>query len=480
MQPQLAFDLFVPDRFEGLQQRAPDQLGQIIEPVPAGLEQIDAIYADMASAGRGAFLILRGDSGTGKSTFLHTLGMFREGVATSSISGTSEITKALGSIAASQEPLHVIVLEEREALRDVPKSALERDLHAINGFLRSDRGMKYLVVWPCNTDDLEAELIDRAQSIGASALLGIGNPSFRFRGPLKDQFRRIAENTVAILNQGATLSDLGVSDEEVTSVVAKATTVGAMLAEIRAAIISKRQGVAGLIKRDPFKLWVVVAAGSEPDKEVAALTRGRYSAVDIERLMAATDANIVRELKQYPEKLGILGTVLDAKIFHLPMLAALDCARKYADDGLRSRMQREKLSDKATKATKPVDRLRNTDLGRIFDAGSQGLLATGGKPGSNTEEAFRKLAAVAQSSDIALNRSFAMGLKDAGYITDFETEKDLGSGLTRRTDLMCSTERLGVVRVEMMWRARTSRAEIANYVLTKLFNYGKAIGFLSG
>lgn len=31
-----------------------------------------------------------------------------------------------------------------------------------------------------------------------------------------------------------------------------------------------------------------------------------------------------------------------------------------------------------------------------------------------------------------------------------------------------------------MWRARTSRAEIANYVLTKLYNYGRAIGFLNG
>jgi len=29
-----------------------------------------------------------------------------------------------------------------------------------------------------------------------------------------------------------------------------------------------------------------------------------------------------------------------------------------------------------------------------------------------------------------------------------------------------------------MWRTDTTRSEIANYVLTKLFNYGHAIGFL--
>lgn len=47
MSTQLVLDLFVPDRFEGLAQRAPDQLGSIIEPVPLGLEIIDAIYTDM-------------------------------------------------------------------------------------------------------------------------------------------------------------------------------------------------------------------------------------------------------------------------------------------------------------------------------------------------------------------------------------------------------------------------------------------------
>jgi hypothetical protein len=30
----------------------------------------------------------------------------------------------------------------------------------------------------------------------------------------------------------------------------------------------------------------------------------------------------------------------------------------------------------------------------------------------------------------------------------------------------------------MMWRKQTGRAEIANYTLTKLNNYGKAIGLL--
>jgi DNA (cytosine-5)-methyltransferase 1 len=38
----------------------------------------------------------------------------------------------------------------------------------------------------------------------------------------------------------------------------------------------------------------------------------------------------------------------------------------------------------------------------------------------------------------------------------------------------------GPIRIEIMWRSTTSRADIANYVLSKLGNYGKAIGLLGG
>src|SRR5690606_11373249 len=132
MTAQLTLDLFVPDRFEGLKQRAPEQLGTIIEPVPEALEAVDRLFTDISSAGRGGFLILRGDSGSGKSTFLHTINMFRENVITSSLPGSVSVPDARKRAQRQNCGLHIVVLEEREALRDVPATDLERDLHAIN------------------------------------------------------------------------------------------------------------------------------------------------------------------------------------------------------------------------------------------------------------------------------------------------------------------------------------------------------------
>lgn len=313
--------------------------------------------------------------------------------------------------------------------------------------------------------------------IGSKALLGLDERPFVFNGPARGQFRKIAENTVATLNQGATLADFGVSEAEIEGLIAKAETLGDLLGYLRAAINKKKGVVSSLLAKEQCRLWIVVAAGNEPEGEVAALTRGQYSAIDVARSMAATEANIVKELKSYPDKLGILATMLDAKIFHLPMLAALDIARKYAGPDLRERMKKAGLSDKPTRATKPLDRLAKIDFGRAFEASSAGTMSPGNKPGSNTQEAFKKLVAIAQSNDVPLNCALGEALTSAGYVRSYKPERDFGNGLTRCTDLYCQLDG-GVIRLEVMWRAKTGRAEIANYALTKLFNYGRAIGYL--
>ena len=103
---------------------------------------------------------------------------------------------------------------------------------------------------------------------------------------------------------------------------------------------------------------------------------------------------------------------------------------------------------------------------------------TKGKVGSNTEQAFRKLSEIAKNNDQLLNDTLGKALVAGKLIDRFETEKDFGKGLTRFTDIIGHDSK-DIVRLELMWRSKTGRAEIANYTLTKLYNYGRAIGFLS-
>jgi hypothetical protein len=469
-------DISLPDRYDMLARKAVNQLSQIIAPVDAALEFIDELHSDMRASSRGAFLIIRGDSGTGKSTFIHTIGLFRDDVETVTFTKDQDVGDALRSLNPTRKKLRVVVFEGREALTDVSKELLEKSIHAINSFVRTPAGELTIVAWPANRDDLAALLSSLSTEIGAEALVGLGDPIFRFQGPPKQQYIPIVNKTLALLNQGETLHDLGISDERSAQLLDESTTIGVFLAKVRRDLLSNQRQLSALTKKEVCRVWIVVLAGNEPEGDIDALTRGTMYSADIDRMLSVTNANIVKDLKEFPEKLGLLGTYLDARVLHVPVLAALAVVRTYAGDSLRNTMKTAGMSAAPEKDAK--ERLDETSLVASFKNDPIGARKVGGKVGPNSVAAFEKLTSIASSNDVQLNRAIADCLKDLGVISDYGLEKDFGTGMTRRTDILATTP-TSTIRLEMMWRRKTGRAEIANYVLGKLYNYGKAIGYLS-
>ena len=349
-------------------------------------------------------------------------------------------------------------------------------MHAINAFVRSEAGRDTLVVWPTNTDDLTEILVGLAKALGDEALFGIGEPVERFSGPAKADFVPIAERTVAALNEGASLATLGVSEEHAHVLTADVETIGRYLALIRRALIDNGARVRSLLPAEQPRMWTVVIAGNDPDADVAALTRGGYAVADVDRLMNSTGANIVQELKKYPDQLGILGTVLDARILHVDMVTMLSVARQYGDAELHGLMRAVGMSTQSDKSAR--SRILASELGVVIGGGSLGTRKRGKKPGSSTHQAFAGLAEISKTKDATCNRALGAALQDAELIGTFETERDLGTELKFTSDLYCLRGH-EAIRLEVMWRATTGRAAIANYVLGKLGNYGKAIGLLT-
>ncbi|WP_284876629.1 hypothetical protein [Brevundimonas sp. MEB006b] len=476
-EPAVVKPVVVPDRFESLRRRAGTELSTIVQPVPESLEAIDQIFRRMKRADRGAFAILKGSSGAGKSTFLHTVGLYRTGVETTSVPGGIGIRQFFDGFEPTGDVMTIVVLEEREAAIGYTDNELEDWLHAINGFIRSEKGRTTLVVWPCNTDAIRDRVVKLADAIGAEALLGPSEKWLDFEGPPKTSFVKIAENTLSTLNQGATLSDLGLTDAAIAETANSSATIGGFLSRITDQIGEAQHQVETLLAAEQCRLWIIVAAGSDVDGDVASLTRGRFSQIDTERLMSSTNANIVQDLQRYPDKIGILGTVLGAKILHLPLLTATAIARSFADETLKKTMREAGLSLKPDRKEDAKARLLQTEMAAIFQNGTQGPRPRGKKPGSESVEAFRKLAAIASSNDVAVNRAVGTALQHAGLVTSFQVEQDFGKGLTRRTDILAQTD-AGPLRIELMWRSSSGRSEIANYTLTKLANYGRALGYL--
>lgn len=465
----------LPDRFDVLKRKADNQMAEIIDPVDDGLAHIDSIVVDMEASGRGSMIILRGDSGTGKSTFIHTVGLFRDSVETVSIPKMDDVSVALEKLPPTTARLRIVVLEGREALTDVSLELLEKAIHAINSFVRTDAGEATLVAWTVNTDDLASRLADLARAIGAEALTGLEGPIYKFSGPDKKRFLAITNNTLARLNQGQNIHDLGVSDDRANALLASSSTIGSFLANIRKDLTTNEGRIKTLVKKERCRVWCVVIAGNDPDNDVDAITRGTMYSADIDRLLSVTNANIVADLKKQPERLGLLGTFFDARILHLPALAALSAARSYADEALKKQMAAAGMS--TVPDSDVVDRFSQTNLAGSFTDKPIRARKTGGKIGSNTVASFEKLSAIAATNDSLLNKAVAECLKATGVCVSYKLEQNFGEGMTRRTDILAETSS-GPIRLEMMWRKKTGRAEIANYVLGKLYNYGRAIGYL--
>ncbi len=467
----------VPIRFESVEKMVNGQdLRSLIVPVEEGLRKFDQLYENMMSSLSGSFLILRGDTGSGKTTLLHTLGLFVKGVQTVPIRRDELIRETLESLGPCEGRFRVVVIENREALSDTSDVEIESIILAINRFTRSRAGERTVVAWPCNSDPIAEKLAASAGQIGGEALLGVEEAVFRYHGPPRGEYLRIARRTIAAFNSGASLADLGISEERAEQLAREAETIGKFLNLLQVEERKNREILAGkLPNQEQCRMWVVVAAKNDPEAEVGVLTRGQYSTADIERLMASTDANIVKEIKEQPERLGLLGTAFDAKILSLPALTAIEVVQEYADDPLRSELRKQGFS--ASGATNGKGRLLDSDLASALQGEPIGPSKRGRKPQADRLAPFDAIMAVAQSNDIALNRAVGRALVACGLIEEFDAEVDLSGGLTRKSDLVCNPH-IDPVRIEMMWRLDTTRSEIANYVLTKLFNYGRAIGFI--
>jgi hypothetical protein len=470
----------IPNRFEALQNMAPreEELLLIVRPVKPALAVIDEIYDDMLSAGQGAFLVLQGRAGSGKSTFLHTLRLFREGVRTLSFDAEQPIDEALDQLVEAPTALRVVVLAGREALANTSEAELEVSLHAINQFIRSREGHRTLVVWPCNSDDAVQRILAKAGQIGGDALLGVHPAGYRFEGPPKDEYVTIARGTVQALNSGASLIALGITEERAAQLAGEAPTIGAFLRAVREEERRNRSTLLNLLPEQArHSLWVVVIAGNDPETEVGTLTTDAHFSADVDRLLASTDANVVHDLKRYPARIGLLGRTFDARILYVPLMTAMAVVRDHADEALRLRLTAAGFSTKG--AGDGVTRLDESQLARALRNEPVTLRVQGRRPGEAQQEEFLKLTQVARVDDGALNRAVGEALKSAGLIVEFRAEELVGATQKRSSDLVCTT-RDASVRLEFMWRGQTSVGDIARYVLEKLYHYGKAIGFLNG
>jgi hypothetical protein len=249
------------------------------------------------------------------------------------------------------------------------------------------------------------------------------------------------------------------------------------MGRIRTELHKNVREVKKLLPKEPLHVWIVVIAPNS-DVAVNAITRGRFSAADVDRMMTSTGANIVADLQKYPERLGLLGTILDARVVHLDVWTALAAARTFATPKLREMMKAQGMS--TNRDPQAIERMQTNTLGRLLSDNPLTTGRRGQKAGDNTLKAFSGLTEIATTADIEVNRSIAEALLGAGIIASYELEVPFGNDQSSyRSDILARRSNGMSVRIELMWRKSASPADVSNYVLRKLEIYGKSVGLLT-
>jgi hypothetical protein len=472
----------IPDRFETIKARpkAEEELKKIVVEIEKDLEYIDDIFNNINVAQRGSFSVFRGASGIGKTTFLQTVHLFRENIETISIFNNVSISDFLSEqkVDNFKQNYQIIIIEGRETLAHFP-GEIEKDIHSINTFLRSSLGKSSLIVWLCNNSEIQDRLVEIASQIGGKALLGFNEPVYYFKGPLKQYYLNIAEQTISTLNPGFSLTNLGITRKLAEDFVEdpQVNTIGDYLSLIREQAVKNEKTLITLVKKDPFKLWIVVINRTDRPDYISTLTTGNCSYADIDRLTEASEANVVKECKKQSDKIGVLARFLDVRIIYFPISTTLSIVRLYADEGLKKLMTENNMK-LVTREKDTKQKLMQSQLYKALKVEPMGVAKPSTKPTDATQDAFEKLLKISQNHDSKLNKCIGKSLLDGNVISWFKAESKLGNELIVISDLLCQSKSSERIRIEFMWRKSAGIPDIANYTMKKIYYYGKAIGFL--
>ena len=102
------------------------------------IRHIRKMITTMKASNSGAFLVLKGESGSGKTTFLNTLPLYISDLKVQSIYNTQDLNQELEKLVATNKP-RILILENRETVEALSSRQLEKEIHLINKFIRDEK-----------------------------------------------------------------------------------------------------------------------------------------------------------------------------------------------------------------------------------------------------------------------------------------------------------------------------------------------------
>ncbi|MDM8525317.1 hypothetical protein QUF80_18250 [Desulfococcaceae bacterium HSG8] len=419
--------LNLPIRYERLHDIAEEKkipIRPLIVPVHDAIKQIEEELHTISEILMGRLFVISGETGSGKTTFLSSLGFFIDNISIFflkdiSIDRKNTIEKELYSLNRPRKNFSVVVLEGREAPGTIKSEELDVLLTTLNRDFRGETGCNTLFVIPTTSPNVAQNISMRANSIGG--MTSKERPFYVFTGPPRNEYIPIINETLRSLNDGRILDDYGIDERKANSVAQTSNSIGNFMQSCQETILSERRTLRKAmhsLKRKRIHLWMVFCSLEDDLRRnydmIRSLTTSDYHHVQVKRLLRGNSRE-VRYWENNLDKFARAAQYLDLRISHLPMRTVNSVVSAYADYELQEHLKSKGLFKRAPNRDSAQDSLRATAIGTFlitrhgfFDKD----LSRRGKSTLEKQDLFKEIAGLASKDDKALNICIVRALRD--------------------------------------------------------------------
>lgn len=486
--------LRLPSRYESLMAAVGSDVARLlVQPSEETLAVFRRAALHIGSRGRGLFLPVYADSGTGKTTLVSNLSGWipgEYGPTTRLAGGEVSADRLRQAVAATVQEHHLPVNDNRVLVINVddresdPPS--DKELSQIKSFVRETGegsiglGSRTLVVWPeTSRDDATAMANAYVKRAGKSP---VTIPA-EVTGPARDTWSGLAMATLKLVNSVDHLDALGVDPNAYQP--GAFSTVGDFLDEISSDFVDLLDRLL-TSTRKPVRLVVVFASASGKAGVLSELSSGyRYGLVDADKLVAATPASVIG--RWWAERMGLLVQTivrLDARATYAGPSLSGPVVHRFGPDDAKAVFNQ--LGNTPKSPSEISTYFERSDFGRLLRGTAAAAAEIRGNPAADAAAAFSLLAenvGFASGQDKKLNRAFGDFLTQAQSDLGEVVVEKKADGIPLIPDVSLSTDDQ-VTCVEFHWRSgdylvSANRSAIAQYILTKLKAYATELGWAS-
>ncbi|MFI7586568.1 hypothetical protein ACIB24_05780 [Spongisporangium articulatum] len=483
--------LSLPTRYETLRQAVGnDDVAQLlVAPSKATLDAIEEAGEAVKSIGEGLFLPLLAPSGRGKTTLASNLRSFLPSQFSPTLTYEGEVTaEALSE--AVQAWVQKVPERDRRVLpinidHREGRKASGAELAEIKRFLRQAGGQQAIILWPTTQDEIATEMSVQSRSISGAVPIDL---PISVEGPDRETWQQLAKQTLLLANRVDNLDELLSLDEYSPE---DYPSIGDYLRKIAFDFNSTRLRLRRATEK-PIKLTIVWASETPGHGILSSLTSSsRFGFLDASALLDATSKSVTG--RWWSERRGLLVQTivrLDAHTLCLPPSVAVTIIRRNGPDDFV-----QGLADLGVNNRSPAEvneYLIRSDLGRHLLGEPRSVSETRGNPAETARVAFGLLGSefgFTGARDKQLNKACAEAIEP--FIASESPGKSITVTYEKKLSFLDALLPDNAIEfhevahcIEYTWRqgdflAAKNRAAVAEYVLKKLQNYARELGWVA-